>query len=444
MDLTPHTLRRQLAQLPAARRYRVAYSGGRDSHVLLHCLRHSAPSLELSAIHVHHGLHGEADQWAAHCAEICAQLQVPLEVIEVNAHPGPGESPEAAARDARYRALAECLERGEALLTAHHREDQAETVLLQLLRGAGPHGLAAMPAQASLGRGLHLRPLLAFGREALAEYAARNALRWVEDHSNRDLTLDRNYLRRQVAPLLAERWPSWDATLARAASNQADAARLADELGRLDLEAAADAEGLALEPVRRLSAHRQANVLRRWLRQRGLPLPSRAQLQRILADMVHARRDAEPVVHWAGVQVRRYRDRLLAMPSLPSHDPTQRIPWCLQEPLMLPDLGLCLCAQTVQGRGVRVDAVRGGRAEVRFRRGGEQLRPAGGAHRRELKTLLQERGVAPWQRGRIPLLYVGDQLAAVGDLWVEHALAAGPGQWGYELSMTALDAARSH
>lgn len=446
MDLTPHSLRQRLAQLPAARRYRVAYSGGRDSHVLLHCMHAAVAGSQLSAIHVHHGLHPEADQWAAHCRQVCAALQVPLAVIEVDARPGAGESPEAAARAARYRALAQQLEAGDALVTAHHRQDQAETLLLQLLRGAGPRGLAAMPPHAVLGAGLHLRPLLGYAAEALAAYATEQQLHWIEDHSNHDQSLDRNFLRHGVAPLLARRWPAWDETVARAAVNNAEAARLADALGRLDLgdSVGPRADELDLDALRHLDRTRQANALRLWLRDLGLAVPSRSHLQRILDDVVGARPDAAPLVRWEGVEVRRYRDRLFAMTPLPAHDAGQRIAWHLQQPLSLPAVGVRLCATRVRGRGVRTDLFSQGSGEVRFRCGGERLRPVGGAHRRELKTLFQERGVAPWQRGRIPLLYVGDQLAAVGDLWVEHTLAAASDQWGYELVLQPLERQASH
>lgn len=445
MELTPHHLRRRLAQLPAARRYRVAYSGGRDSHVLLHCLRAVQPQAT-SAVHVHHGLHPEADRWAEHCVEVCAKLNVTLDVIEVNAHPAAGQSPEAAAREARYRALAECLGHDEALLTAHHRNDQAETLLLQLLRGAGPRGLAAMPAHCSLGAGLHLRPLLEFPRAALADYAARLDLNWVEDHSNLDLNLDRNFLRHRVAPVLAERWPAWDATLARAAVNSSESAMLAEALGHADLQLAVTADPLQLDlaALRRLDRVRRANVVRVWLQGLGVATPARAHMQRLLDDVVDGRVDAEPVVHWAGVELRRYRERLYAMAPLAPHDPNQCIPWSLQAPLPLPALEVCLSAVCTQGRGVRADALVRGDTQVRFRRGGERLRPVGSAHHRELKTLFQEAGVAPWQRARIPLLYVGDQLAAVGDLWVEHALAPAPDQWGYELVMKPLEDGASH
>ncbi len=443
MDLTPHHLRQRLRALPPARRYWVAYSGGRDSHVLLHCARQimsvTTPA-ELRAVHVHHGLHPHADAWQRHCAAVCADLGVGLHCVQVDAQAGPGQSPEAAARDARYQAIAGLLQSGDALLTAHHRNDQAETVLLQLLRGAGPRGMAAMPASAPLGSGLHLRPLLKFPRQALSDYAARLGLNWVEDASNADTRFERNFVRQRLVSVVAERWPAWDATLARAAENSAEAAYLTDQLGQLDLlQALGESPGeIDLIALRELDSARQRNVIRTWLRRLGLPTPTRAHLQRLLDEVVMARVDAEPMVHWEGAEVRRYRDRLYAMTPLPPHDPKQRMLWDLRAPLVLDGLNLRMTARRARGRGVRCDACAFNPVQVGFRSGGERLRPLGSAHRRPLKTLFQERGVAPWQRDRIPLLYVGEQLAAVGSLWLDQTLAASTDEEGFELLLEPL------
>ncbi len=443
MDLTPHNLRQWLSALPSARRYWVAYSGGRDSHVLLHCARQimsaTAPA-ELCAVHVHHGLHAEADEWQRHCAEVCADLGVALHCIRVDAQAEAGQSPEAAARDARYQAIARLLQPGDALLTAHHRNDQAETVLLQLLRGAGPRGLAAMPASSPLGAGLHLRPLLSFPRQSLSDYAARLGLQWVEDLSNADARFERNFVRQRLVSTVAERWPAWDATLARAAENSAEAAYLTDQLGQLDLlqvlgESPGEIDVLALKE---LDPVRQRNVIRTWLRRLRLPTPTRAHLQRVLDDVVMARVDAEPMVRWDGAEVRRYRDHLYAMAPLSLHDPKQRMPWDLRAPLVLPALNLRLTARRARARGVRCDACASNPVQVGFRRGGERLRPLGSVHHRPLKALFQERGVAPWQRNRIPLFYVGEQLAAVGSLWLEQSLAASTDEDGFELLLEPL------
>ncbi|NIR59118.1 MAG: tRNA lysidine(34) synthetase TilS, partial [Gammaproteobacteria bacterium] len=293
MPFDPDDLVAVLAHHAPAARYWVAYSGGLDSLVLLHALaaRRDRLGAPLAAVHVDHGLHPDSGRWAAHCARTCAALGVPYECRVVEATAASGESPEAAARRARYEALAGLLEPGACLLTAHQRDDQAETLLLQLLRGAGPDGLAGMPMCRPLGAGWHLRPLLDWERADLHAYARAQGLEWVEDASNRDTGIDRNYLRHIVLPALRERWPGAPATLARAARHQAEAAELLVALGRADARAAADAAPgtLRASALRDLPAPRQRNLLRAWIARAGLPAPSAAQLERVRLDVCASR-----------------------------------------------------------------------------------------------------------------------------------------------------------
>lgn len=476
MDFSPAHLLHTLQGLPGASRYWVAYSGGVDSHVLLHALvaaRAHWPRGALGAVHVHHGLQPEADGWAEHCVATCQALGVPCVVRVVAARPGTGESPEAAARRARYAALAEVVGAGEAVLTAHHRDDQAETLLLQLLRGAGVRGLAAMPRQALLGQGWLGRPLLAVSRAALCHYAEAQGLVWVEDPSNRDLNLDRNYLRHHLMPLLSARWPACTHTLSRAATHQAEAADLLDTLGETDLAAvAADhladstlvrpatprladcsvpdvghATTLSISALRRLTPARQRNALRYWLRGNGLPIPATVVLSRIQNEVLPARSDAAPCVTWPGGAVRRYRDALYGLrvapaPGAPVHrgggsmavpvssppvsslapivlgridmDKEIRTQWPLEgvQTLVVLPTGR-LVVRGVVGRGLSRARLVGRRVELRFRHGGELCRPQGRGHRHSLKKLFQEWGVPPWQRGQIPLVYVDGALVQV-------------------------------
>ncbi len=419
MPFSLQTLLAAIAQLPRARRYWVAYSGGLDSHVLLHslaALRERLPIEELAAVHVHHGLSPAADKWTRHCAEVCGQLGIPLTLLRVDASPRQGESPEAAARNARYQAVEPLIGEGEGLLTAHHQDDQAETVLLQALRGSGPRGLAAMPIWDPFGGGWRGRPLLGFSRGELQAYARSEGLRWVEDESNFDTGIARNYLRHEIIPLLRRRWPAAAATLSRVARHAAEAAHLLDQLAEGDLPPTDDGT-LDIEHLKGMEAARQRNLLRYWIHRAGLPLPDSVHLQRILDEVIPAAEDALPRVAWHGAELRRYRNRLYVMPPLPPHDSAQILAWKMDEPLSLLD-GTLLRAIPALGEGISRDACRMARVTVRFRRGGERCRPAGGSHTRPLKKLLQERGVPPWLRSRIPLIYLDDQLAAVGDLLV--------------------------
>lgn len=438
MDITDH-LRCFLQSQPPAGRYVVAYSGGLDSHVLLHAL--SRLGVALAAVHVHHGLSRNADLWAEHCQTQCAALQVPCSVVRVQV-PRDGRGLEAAARAARYAALAQALEAGEMLLTAHHQDDQAETLLLMLMRGAGVAGLAAMPQVRPCGAGLLGRPLLGVSRSALHAYAVAHGLSWVDDESNFDTSLDRNYLRHELLPLLQRRWPAALPTLARSAAHLAEAGELLAELAAADLDAARGdrPDTLSVTALHTLSAARRRNLLRHWLRHLGLPPPDTAHLHRIEQEVLPARPDAGPRVDWSGAEVRRYRDDLYAMaPQAPV--PDTELAWDLAQPLSLPD-GRCLVASPAIGGGVSAESVAAARVTVRFRAGGERCAPVGRGHNHELKKLFQEVGVPPWERERIPLLFVDGVLAQVVGYWICAPFAATAGEEGLACDVyTAADIA---
>ena len=428
-----------LAAHPEVHHLVVGYSGGLDSHVLLHLLathRASWPERRLAAVYVDHGLQAASTTWGEHCARICRGLGVPFRVLKIVARPPAGESPEAAARRARYAALAAELEPNDALLTAHHRDDQAETLLLQLLRGAGPHGLAAMPTASRLGQGWLLRPLLDIDRAELLAYAHAHQLHWIEDVSNEDTRFDRNYLRHRILPLLRDRWPAAPRALARSAQWCAETAAWLDEEADTDWAHVTThrADGLKIPALRELSELRQRNVLRRWLRRLRLPVPEARQLRRILHDALTAGRDRQPCIHWPGGEVRRYREALYAMPPLAPHDAQRSWVWWRNAngypPLELPGLGQLRLQATV-GAGLRAERLAGATLTVGFRRGGERFRPVGRSHGQELKKLLQEANIPPWERDRLPLLYRDQTLLAVIGLGIAASAAATPGEPGF-------------
>lgn len=439
-----------LAAQPAQRLV-VAYSGGVDSHVLLHLLvRHRAhwPERTLTAIYVDHGLQSASAAWGEHCAAVCRQLAVPFRMLAIDARPTPGESPEAAARRARYTALARELDSESALLTAHHRDDQAETLLLQLLRGAGPHGLAAMPAVSRLGPGWLWRPLLGFDRAALLAYAQSHGLRWIEDSSNADPGFDRNYLRHRILPLLQERWPAANRTLARAAQRCADAAEWLDQEAAAELARAAPdrPDRLGIASLRELPDLHQRNLVRYWLRQLQLPTPDSRQLRQLLHDVLTAGRDRQPCSRWPGVEVRRHRDGLYAMPPLTPHSAGQLLNWRATAvgwpPLTLPGIGT-LRLEPTTGTGLCAGAIAEGSLLVRFRQGGERFRPVGRLHGQELKKLLQEADIPPWERDRLPLLYAGPSLLAVVGLGIAADHAAPPGAPAWQVVLQSPSPAGS-
>ncbi len=405
----------------------VALSGGLDSTVLLHVmteLHRGGSGRSLRALHVDHGLQPESAAWAEFCRNACDRADVPLEVIAIVLAPQSGASIEAAARDARYAALARNLNPGEWLLTAHHRDDQLETVLIQLLRGAGMAGLAAMPARVPIGRGWHVRPLLDIDRADIAAYARRHSLSWVQDPTNDADRYDRGWLRAHVLPAIRERWPAAAATVARSAAHSAQASRLLSELAAADAEGALDGGRLAIDVLRRLSHDRQVNLLRWWLRGHGLKPPPAARLAAAMHPLLEARRDAAPCLRWDEGELRRYRGRLYALPPL-SQRPALESEDCASSLLDLgPGLGRF---GLVAGESGGLRAPLAATAECRFRAGGESLRPHPHRPRKRLKDLCQETGVVPWMRDRLPLVFVGDRLAAVGDLWIDVEFAAPPG-----------------
>lgn len=416
-----------LALAPDAGSYWIAFSGGLDSQVLLHALATQRDRLPapLGALHVNHNLQPDAPAWAEHCRAVCAALGVEYHVLSVQAEPKSGESPEAAARTARYCALSSAVPPGGVLLTAHHQDDQAETLLLQLLRGAGPKGLAAMPACTFSEGVCLLRPLLDVARDELHAYARQHGLRWVDDPSNARTDYDRNYLRHHILPRLRERWPAAGATLARAARHQAEAAALLEELAELDLGGQAS---LSVSTLLSLNLPRRANLLRHWLYAQGAALPSATVLERIDRDVLHAAPDAEPLVRWGEARLRRYRDHLYLDDVHEEGDPSRCLDWQTDAPLALP--GGQLSAVAAQGEGVALRHLSGAPLQVRFRQGGESLQPAGRCEHHTLKHLFQEAGVPPWERARVPLIYRDDVLLAVAGYWVCDGFQAGADEPG--------------
>jgi len=433
MRFTAEILRDALPSDITPRRYWIAFSGGVDSLVLLHALaalREHIGASRLCVVHVNHGLSPKAAQWAEHCAQQCAELALSFTLCEVNATPATGESPEASARDARYRALAELVQTDDCLLTAHHQDDQAETLFLQLLRGAGPKGLAAMPALSTFSKGWHARPLLGFRREDLIAYAEANGLSWLEDESNFDTRLERNFLRHEILPRLKQHFPALATTLSRSARRCAEAAEILQAQAQADLAGLQlSADALSVNGLRKLGEVRARNVLHHWIQARALPVPSEAQLLLLWRSVIRAAEDAQPLLQWPGAEVRRYRDALYVMPPLPAFDSGVEYSWDLSMPLTLAGLGL-LHARTATGAGVSRHRLRGKTLCVRFRRGGERLCVAGREGHHSLKKLFQEAGVPPWRRERIPLLFLADELVAVAAHWVACSFAAQVGHEG--------------
>ena len=403
-------------------RFYIAYSGGVDSHVLLHCCA-SITHLKdkLTAVYVHHGLQAEAESWAKHCGKTAKDLGVEFLTLRVNANAAPGESPEEAARNARYAALKSLIKADDALLLAQHREDQLETVLLQLFRGSGLRGLSGMPERMAFGAGVMLRPLLNTPKQAISDYAHAHQLSWVEDPSNQSNDYDRNFLRNAVVPLLKQRWSAIDKTVARSAKHCADAQVLVDEV-------ADELFGAVFNPVdktlsiSRLSEHHshpQQLIVRHWFRHRGLKMPAQAKVERILNEVVAAAGHRDPVLSGQGYSIRRYRDKLYCLTNLSGTEPQDRVWPAGQASIKITDDRTLSCESS--SKGISRERWQAATVEVRFRRGGEKIRLPGREGHHSLKNLFQEAGIPPWERDVMPFIYLNDTLAAVGDLWISAA-----------------------
>ena len=406
----------------------VALSGGLDSTVLIAALAAESAGLgiPLRAVHVDHGLHRDSELWSRRSAELARKLGLSCEIARVDARPVAGESPEATARELRYAALAARLRPGEVLLTAHHGDDQLETVLLQWLRGGGLAAVAGMRPLSGFGPGWLARPLLGWTRAELRDWAAQERLEWLEDPSNADPRFDRNYLRLEVLPALRARWPAAARTVGRVAAQAAEALDFEAEFAAAALATITEGETLRVAGLEPHASAKQRLLLRAWLRARGLEPPSAATLESMRRDMLSAGANRIPETRWPGGIVRRYRGRLHAATPAVGAGPWRGGEWVPGSRFDLGPLGhLELVAAA--GPGLSRERVRGA-LTVLPRPAGAVFRPAGSPHRRELRKWLQERGVLPWMRGSLPCVLAEGEIVAIADLACGGRLAAAPGE----------------
>ncbi len=395
----------------------IAYSGGLDSHVLLHVLSLFPNSRhEVRAIHVDHGLQKGSEGWAQHCVKTCEALGMKLDVISLNLKIPNGESLEEVARRERYQAFHQSLKVNESLLTAHHQNDQVETFLLNLFRGAGVEGLASMPISRMFGpKGSErqlVRPLLSKSRASLEAYAKQHQLDVVEDPSNLDKSYDRNFLRRHIIPEIRTRWPGIEKSVSRTVSIQSEAREVLNEVAANELQHVYDPikNALSISKLKRLTKAKQKLVLRYWIADRGFSYPSEKKLQHLFSDVIEADEDTQPLLEWQGVQLRRFQDNLYISESLLVHDPNMVINWDGKSPLTIDSLNITLLPEILPTGSRNVT--------VRFRQGGEKIRiPKRG--NLSLKNIFQEQGIPPWMRDRMPLLFVEDELLRIVGLDLE-------------------------
>ncbi len=417
MILTIESLQRFFSRYSHTDKFVVAFSGGLDSTVLLHWLH--ALKLPILAVHVNHHLQHECNQWEMHCKNICSMWNIRLFVRHVSVNKKSQTSIEECAREVRYHELLKFVNENDCLVTAHHKDDLTETFLLQLLRGSGPAGLAAMSIDQTLSTGHHLRPFLGYTRSDLLNFATQHSMSWIEDPSNESLDFDRNFLRKNVLPLVVKRWPGASHTISRASELQADAMNCLRELAGIDLQKAAtnNTDVLEVASLQKLSNQRLANALRGWIRNHKMRSPNKKLISHIIKDIVkRAEVDSSPVQTWKEGEIRRYRNRIYLMKPLSAHDSSQVFQWDIKHPLYIKSLNLTLTKNDVEQSGTQLPedvSV----LTVSFRMGGERLKPFGNKHHRSLKNLFQEANIPPWERDRIPMLYHNDELICVLGYW---------------------------
>ena len=428
--------RAALARLPAPVKVCVALSGGLDSMVLLDALHalDGEYALELSALHVHHGLSSHADHWAEFCTEQCRRRNIPLRVERVHIHKQAGDSLEALARAERYRVFA--IVDADVIMIAQHRDDQAETLLLQLLRGAGLRGLAAMPRLSHAGALSLTRPLLDLPRAALQAYARWQQLEWIDDESNAVLDFDRNFLRHAILPQLGTRFPGYTKALARSASHIAEAQALLEALAEIDAAGPLAKAPLDCARLRALSPARAANLLRVFLQTHEVSPPSSARLTEALRQLREARHDANVRIELGAYELRRYAGHAYIIKTQPPPPPDFAARWQGEAELDLPELGGKLVFERVAGTGLRADI---SQLDIRVRCGEARFQPDCRRPHRSLKNLFQEARIPPWQRQRLPMLYYNDILVAIPGLGVACEWQAQAGQQIWRINWIGAD-----
>ena len=411
------------------RRMVIAFSGGVDSRVLLELAARYGKEHNVAcvAVHVHHGLSQNADQWAKQCQQWCSNLGIELSVERVSLDTTSGESLEKLARDARYGALKAHLKSNDVLLTGQHQDDQLETFLLALKRGSGPKGLSSMAGVMPFGGATLIRPLMAVPREQIEAFAVESGLTWVEDESNQDQRFDRNFLRHEISPKLVERWPAFAESVARSAQLCAEQELLLDELLTPQLELALGAnKSLKIENVQICSSLMRARLLRMWLSRNGFAMPSQKQLERLWNDVACAQQDANPVFVLGDAEVRRFDNRLfivLPRPSLEAWQGVLNLEHCLVLPDELGSISLRKANEMTLNQSVNTMRFSLSNPAtpltVSFNPEGLVAHPVGRGHSRKMKKLFQEYGVPSWLRRRTPILMDGDKVVAVMGIFVD-------------------------
>ncbi len=436
ISFDPASLLSHLTPYLTANRWLVAFSGGVDSTVLLFALKQLAktePLPPLLAVHINHHISPDSELWAQQCGEFCRKYQIDFQCYDVSLNNIKNTGLEAAARVARYQQFEQLIADNECLLLGHHQNDQAETLLLQTLRGGGVHGLAAMPQSKPFANGTMLRPILQYSRSALRAYALEKQLSWIEDPSNQHTQYERNYIRHQLIPQLQQRRSGVVEVLSRSASHFAQSAHILDEVGKSDLSTIVADQNTVINIPRllMLSIARQHNVIRYWIHQEGFQFPNSRWLEQLFHSVIPAAVDRTPVLELEYGEVRRFHQHLYLLPPIPTPPESMKLlQW--QKTIKLPaDLGN-LAFKMVMGGGIAQHFLYNANVvEIVWRKGGEIIVLKDG-HHHQLKKLFQQKSIPPWERDLIPLIQIDGELAQVASYWTDNKFRATTTEAGIE------------
>ena len=409
----------------------IAFSGGMDSTVLLHVMKNIIDEKsQIRAIHINHNIVDNSKVWTKTCKSICKNFGIDIEIISLEVtHNGYGL--EAAARDERYKKLKEKLYENEYLLTAHHEEDQMETVFLRMARGTGLDGLQGINEKYSFGEGIIFRPMLEVSKTSVMDYAKEHQLKWVEDSSNQDTHFDRNFLRKKIIPQFRERWPSIASSVSRLSQLSAQNIKILNQIAEEDIGPIANMNELPLAKLLDKSFERANNMLRYIILANGMSIPSMKTLQDGLKEMLDPETD-KSVIAWKDYCIRKYKNHLyfLSNSDLEPNKVDVRIPWEIGKTVNLGENIGTIEATFIHGDGLSIEKCKN-KLTISYRQGGELIKPIGHRINKSLKNLFQENQILPWMRDKIPLIYYQDELVSVADLWFNQNYVASQNEAGF-------------
>ena len=423
---------KQQIQAHSIKKICVSLSGGVDSIVLLYALNQCLDKgCLIRAIHINHNLAKDSQVWADFCKRTCDRIQIQIDIHSIKVKNTEGFGIEAAARKARYQKLQRSIQEGEWLMTAHHQEDQLETILLRMARGTGIQGLQGIQKQFNFGKGKILRPLLDVSKSEVLGYARKNNLDWVEDASNQETYFDRNFLRMNVIPKLKERWPAFSSSVSRLSNISNQTSTLLKELAQQDLGSNYPIKNLDIDILKNKSNGRVINIIRFLILKNEMTVPSMKVLNSGVNILLNPK-SVNPTMVWNNYCIKRYVDKLyfLKLSELQPNQSNKLMHWSIDEPLILDEDGSSLAAIMAIGRGLSLKKCNKN-LDVQFRKGGESIRPVGHKITKKLKKLFQEDHILPWTRDKIPLLYKKNELIGVGDLWFNQNYIASEEEDGF-------------